>query len=348
MSDKLTYKSAGVDIDLANQTKSELKTILASDDPRVLNAIGAFGSLYDFSFPEYESPVLVLKTEEPGSKQILAFQYDRYESICYDMINHLINDCIVMGARPLAVQDAIICGKLEKDKVQRMISAMAQACKQQGCTLTGGEISEQPGVIPAGTYILTSSIVGIVDRKDIIDGSTIAPGDVVIGVESSGLHTNGYSLVRKLLEKDPGLAETEIEGRSFIDLVLEPHRCYYNTVRGLFGTGVIKGMAHITGGGILENLNRILKTGVDAVIDLSAYEVQPVFSAIKAAGDIADSEMLRTFNLGVGLAIVCDRENVDHVISHIKDSKVDAYVIGEIVQGSGQVIAQGDLRWPSV
>ena len=127
------------------------------------------------------------------------------------MINHLINDCIVMGARPLAVQDAIICGKLEKDKVQRMISAMAQACKQQGCTLTGGEISEQPGVIPAGTYILTSSIVGIVDRKDIIDGSTIAPGDVVIGVESSGLHTNGYSLVRKLLEKDPGLAETEIE-----------------------------------------------------------------------------------------------------------------------------------------
>lgn len=345
MSDKLNYKNAGVDIDLANQTKSELKDVLASDDPRVLNSLGAFGSLYDFSFPEYESPVLVLKTEEPGSKQILAFQYDRYESICYDMINHLINDCIVMGARPLAVQDAIICGKLEKDKVQRMIAAMARACKEQGCTLTGGEISEQPGVIPGGTYILTSSIVGIVDRKDIVDGSTIRPGDVVVGVESSGLHTNGYSLVRKLLERDSSLAGTKVEGRSFIDLVLEPHRCYYNTVRDLFGTGAIKGMAHITGGGILENLNRILRSGVDAIIDLSTYRIPPVFNAIRDAGNIADSEMLRTFNLGVGLTIVCDTASVDRVISHITEAGIGAYVVGEVVAGSGQVAAQGSLPW---
>lgn len=345
VSDGLSYKDAGVDIDLANQTKAELKTVLANKDPRLLNSLGAFGALYDFSFPEYESPVLVLKTEEPGSKQVLAFRYDRYESICYDMINHLINDCIVMGARPLAVQDAIICGKLEKDKVVRMVAAIAQACREQGCTLTGGEISEQPGVIPEGTYILTSSIVGIVDRKDIIDGSAIEPGDIVIGVESSGLHTNGYSLVRKLLAKDPGLAETVIGDRRFIDLVLEPHRCYYKTVRGLFGTRVIKGMAHITGGGIAENLNRILPPRVDAAIDLSLYRIPAIFGAIKAAGSVSDSEMLRTFNLGVGLTIVCSRTDVDRVISHISESGIAAYVIGEIVPGSGRVVTRGSLPW---
>lgn len=345
MSNGLDYKNAGVDIDLANQTKAELKAVLATNDPRVLNSLGAFGSLYDFSFPEYESPVLVLKTEEPGSKQILAFKYDRYESICFDMINHLINDCIVMGARPLAVQDAIVCGKLEQDKVKRMVSAIAAACREQDCTLTGGEISEQPGVIPQGTYILTSSIVGIVDRKRIIDGSTIAPGDVVIGVESSGLHTNGYSLVRRLLERDAALAETSIEGRTFVDLVLEPHRCYYRAVRDLFGTETVKGMAHITGGGIKENLNRILGPQVDAMIDLSTYRVPRIFGAIKEAGSIADPEMLRTFNLGVGLTIVCRREDADRVVSHISSSGLAAYAIGEIAKGSGVVRTFGSLAW---
>lgn len=345
MSNGLDYKQAGVDIDLANQTKAGLKAVLATDDPRVLNSIGAFGSLYDFSFPDYESPVLVLKTEEPGSKQILAFQHDRYESICFDMINHLINDCIVMGARPLAVQDAIICGKLEQDKVKRMVSAIAAACREQDCTLTGGEISEQPGVIPQGTYILTSSIVGIVDKKRIIDGSTIVPGDVVIGVESSGLHTNGYSLVRRLLEQDVALAETSVEGRTFIDLVLEPHRCYYKAVRNLFGTGIIKGMAHITGGGIKENLNRILGPQVDAVIDLSTYRIPKIFGAIKQAGSIADPEMLRTFNVGVGLTVVCGREDANQVMAHISSSGIPAYTIGEIVDGSGVVRTVGSLLW---
>ncbi len=345
MSDVTSYKSAGVDIDLANETKAEIKQALSKTDPRILNSLGAFGSLYDISFPEYESPVLVLKTEEPGSKQLLAFQYDRYESICFDMINHLINDCIVMGAKPLAVQDAIICGKLEKDKVKRMVLAIADACRQQECSLTGGEISEQPGVIPAGTYILTSSIVGIVDRKDIIDGSTIASGDVVVGVESSGLHTNGYSLVRKLLARDPGLADMSIGGRTFIDLVLEPHRCYYKAVKGLFGTGLMKGMAHITGGGIRENLDRILPPNIDAVVDLSTYKIPEVFSAIKESGKVDDPEMLRTYNLGVGLAVVCAESALDSVLSHITGHGIGAYVIGRTVEGSRKVQATGSLRW---
>src|SRR5512138_344466 len=168
MSNQFDDKKAGVDIDLANETKAEMASVINSSNKRLLNKLGAFSALYDINFPDLKHPVLVLKTEEPGSKQLLAFQYDRVESICYDMINHLINDCIVMGATPLTVQDAIICGKLEKDKVQRAVAAIAQACRDQGCLLTGGETSEQPGVLAAGTYILTSSIVGIVEKDRII------------------------------------------------------------------------------------------------------------------------------------------------------------------------------------
>ena len=343
MNDALSYKKSGVDIDTANALKQELKVLLKTDDRRVLNGVGAFGSLYDIAFPECKNPILVLKTEEPGSKQLLAFQYDRYESIGHDMINHLINDCIVMGATPLAVQDAIICGKLEKDKVKRIIAGIDEACRAQGCTLTGGEISEQPDVIAAGRYILTSSIVGIVDRADIIDGSSIAPGDTVIAVASSGLHTNGYSLVRKLLEGKPDLAARQVAGASFIDLVLEPHRCYYSCLKDLFPEKIIKGMAHITGGGIRENLNRILPKTIDARVSLSAYQVPAVFSVIRQEGSVQDEEMLRTFNLGVGLTIVCESRNSDRIINHLKQKDILAYPIGEAVPGQGQVLTRGTL-----
>ena len=345
MNEPIDYRSSGVNIDVANELKRELKTVLKNDDPRVLNGVGAFGSLYGIAFPEMKDPVLVLKTEEPGSKQLLAFQYDRYESIGHDMINHLINDCIVMGARPLAVQDAIICGRLEKDKVKRMIVGINEACLTQGCTLTGGEISEQPAVIEAGRYILTSSIVGIVDREKIIDGSAITPGDLVIGVESSGLHTNGYSLVRKLLERNPALADQPVSGDSFINRVLEPHRCYYNAVKDLFPQGMIKGMAHITGGGIRENLDRILPGTVNAAVDLVAYRIPDVFSVIKKESGADDDEILRTFNLGVGLTIVCAPENADRVIMHLKKSTWPVYVIGKIIKGDGKVTTSGTLAW---
>ena len=239
----ITYKDSGVNIDDANKTKAEMKDILETNEKRVLNKVGAFSSLYDINFPEYKNPVMVLKTEEPGSKQLLAFKYDKIESVCFDTINHLINDCIVMGAKPLTVQDAIICGKLESDKIKRMVKAFAEACKIQGCVLTGGETSEQPGVLPAGTYILTSSIVGIVEKDEIIDGSKISEGDVVLALESSGLHTNGYTLIRKLIEQNPNITNEIIDDKKFIDLVLEPHRCYYNTIKGLFNKNVITGLA---------------------------------------------------------------------------------------------------------
>ena len=203
MKEQLSYKKAGVDIDAADAVKKVMAKSLETADKRVLNKIGAFASLFDGTFPEYEHPVLVLKTEEPGSKQKLAFQYNRVSSICYDMINHLINDIITMGAKPLSVQDAIICGKLEKEVVTELVHSISQACREQDCVLIGGETSEQPGVLEAGIYILTASLVGVVEKSKIIDGSKIEEGDSVLAVASNGLHTNGYSLVRALMAQKP-------------------------------------------------------------------------------------------------------------------------------------------------
>lgn len=335
-----------VDIDAANNAKKKMAESLKSKDKRVMNSVGAFASLYDFQFPEYKNPVLVMKTEEPGSKQLLAFQHDRIESLCQDMINHLINDCIVMGAKPLMVQDAVICGKMEHDKVVRLVDGMAAACQAQDCTLTGGETSEQPGVLPPGTYILTSSVVGIVDKDKIIDGKGIRGGDLVIALESSGPHTNGYTLIRELLRQFPDIAEERAGGRSFVDLVLEPHRCYYKALRDLFPTGKLKGLAHITGGGIRENLDRVLPKHLDAAVDLGAYRILPVFKMIRRAGSVSDEQMLRTFNLGVGLAMVVSPKDAPSVFEHFLKSGLAAYQIGKIVDGgSGAVQVNGSLNW---
>jgi phosphoribosylformylglycinamidine cyclo-ligase len=342
MTESLSYKDAGVDIDNADATKRAMAAALETTNQRVLNKIGAFASLFDASFPEMKHPVLVLKTEEPGSKQKLAFQHGRVRSICFDMINHLVNDIIVMGATPLSVQDAVICGKLEKPIVNELVAAIAEACKAQECVLTGGETSEQPGVIEPGTYILSSSIIGVVEKERIIDGATIAASDVVIAVESSGLHTNGYSLVRALLARHPDLASTAIEGKTFLDLILEPHRCYYHAVKGLFNHPGLHGMAHITGGGIGGNLDRVLPVNLDAAIDLSALKVPPVFQEIQRRGNVLPEDMLRTFNLGVGLTVVAARESVGEILTHL-NRFYPAYPIGEIVAGGKKVRFSGTL-----
>lgn len=222
-----------VNIDLANETKKEMLQTLKTENKRVLNKVGAFASLYDIKFEGYKNPVLVLKTEEPGSKQLIAVKYNKIEGVCHDMINHLINDCIVMGATPLTVQDAIICGKMDKEIVTRIVKAISEACNNHGCVLTGGETSEQPGVLNESTYILTSSIVGLVEKDDIIDGSDIRIGNVIISLESNGIHTNGYTLVRKIMEEQKEIMDENIEGKSFIEAVLVPHRCYYNELKDL-------------------------------------------------------------------------------------------------------------------
>jgi len=342
MEEKIKYD---VDIDLANSAKRDMAASMKSSSGRLLHRDGSFSALYDARFSEYRDPVLVLKTEEPGSKQLLAFAEDRVESVCLDMINHLVNDCVVMGARPLTVQDAIICGKLESAIAKRIVAAIAGACREQGCELTGGETSEQPGVIPDGTYILSSSIVGIVERGKIIDGSAIREGDLVLGMASSGLHTNGYTLVRRLLDLHPGLRKVMVEGRTFIDEILEPHRCYYRAIEGLFERGLFAGLAHITGGGIRENLDRILPDNLDARIDAASYRVLPIFKLIRDVGKVEEDVMIRTFNLGVGMAAVVRPGDADAVISHLKNFGIEAYAIGDIVKGSRKVRVEGSLGW---
>lgn len=345
MTENLSYKKAGVDIDVTDAAKRKIAKSIDQGDKRVLNRLGAFASLVDGRFENYEYPILVLKTEEPGSKQKLSFELGLPSLISHDLVNHLINDVIVMGADPMYVQDCIVCGTIDPETVQTLVAGMADACRAQGCVLTGGETSVQPGVVADGIYILSASAVGVVDKKDIIDGSAINRGDVVLAVASNGLHTNGYTLVRKLLDNDPNLKHRMIGDESFMAVIMRPHKCYYYSVRELFRHPGMKGLAHITGGGIQDNLYRILPPSFDALVNLSSLKILEVFKVIRDKGNVTDSEMLRTFNMGVGLAIVCSPDALDDFTSHLLNQKCESYVIGEIVEGSKKVKYHGNLRW---
>ena len=340
----LSYSEAGVDIAYTDTIKSEMAKHLETGDKRVLGGLGPFASLYDIRFPNIGEPVLVLKSEEPGSKQKLAMEYGYTESICHDMINHLVNDIIVMGAKPLAVLDTIVCGKAEKDTIKALVKGVSDACRENECSLVGGETSIQPSVVDAGVYVLTSSIAGIVGKSEIIDGASIEAGDVVISVSSNGLHTNGYSLVRLLMDKMPQIKLDKIDGLTFIEQIMKPHTPYYKAVTGLFGRNVIHGMAHITGGGIEGNLCRIIPDGLSARIDLSKLRVLNIFKYIRNCGNISDEEMLRTFNCGAGLIIVAAQKDKDAVIDHISQF-YDCYEIGTIETGGSRVEFENRINW---
>ncbi|MCR4558109.1 MAG: phosphoribosylformylglycinamidine cyclo-ligase [Saccharofermentans sp.] len=342
--DGLSYSKAGIDIAYTDSIKSEMAKHLATGDRRVLNGLGPFASLYDIDFPDIKEPVLVLKSEEPGSKQKLAMEYGYTESICHDMVNHLVNDVIVMGARPLAVLDTIVCGKAEKSTISSLVKGVSDACRENECSLVGGETSIQPSVVDAGVYVLTSSIAGIVEKKGIIDGSAVKEGDAVIAVASNGLHTNGYSLVRMLLEKMPQIKLEKIGSNTFIEEIMKPHTPYYRSVKDLFGKGVINAMAHITGGGIAGNLCRVIPDGLSAAVDLPEIRILPVFGFIKEKGNISDAEMLNTFNMGVGLILVVPDRNKKQIIDHISKYH-DCYEIGKVVQGTKKVVFRKRLNW---
>jgi phosphoribosylformylglycinamidine cyclo-ligase len=346
MTQKISYSSAGVDIANADKTKEQMAESLETDNPLVLNRIGAFSSLCDGSFPEYKHPVLVCKMEEPGSKQILAFKYKKTKGICDDLINHLVNDVMVMGAHPKFVQDLIVCGKLEQDVVKGLVRDLASACKAQGAVLTGGETSEQPQVLEAGTYVLGASCIGVAEKDHIVDGSKICVGDIVLSLESSGPHTNGYTLIRALLKQYPEIAEVKVDGGTFIDAILTPHRCYYHTMKDLFTHPALHGMAHITGGGIPGNLDRILPKTMNAEIDASALTIPTIFTVIKEWSKNDDEDMIRTFNLGAGMTIVVDPQFKEEIIAHIQGHGVPCTEIGVITDGgSGTVEMKGALQW---
>ncbi len=242
----LSYSKAGIDITYTDSIKKEMSKHLETKDKRVLNGLGPFASLYDIKFAEIENPVLVLKAEEPGSKQKLAMEYGYTESICHDMVNHLVNDIIVMGAKPLAVLDTIVCGNAEKDTIKSLVKGVSEACRENECSLVGGETSIQPLVVESGVYVLTSSIAGIVEKSKVIDGTAIQKGDSVLAIASNGLHTNGYSLIRLLMDKMPQIKLDKIDGLTFIEQIMKPHTPYYKSIKDLFDRDIIHGMAHIS------------------------------------------------------------------------------------------------------
>lgn len=333
--ESFSYSRAGVDISYTDAMKKEMAGYLRTDDKRVLNGLGPFASLYDIHFPNLEDPVLVLKSEEPGSKQKLAMEYGYSESVCHDMINHLVNDIAVMGAKPLAVLDTIVCGNAEKETIRSFIKGISEACRENECTLVGGETSIQPEVVSKGVYILSSSIAGIVSRKHIIDGSAVEEGDTVLAVASNGLHTNGYSLVRMLMDKMPQIKLDKIEGETFIEQIMKPHTPYYKAISSLPYHSDTHGMAHITGGGIEGNVSRIIPDGLCAEINLTQLKTLPLFRYIKDIGSIDEKEMLSTFNCGVGLIIITNRKSADTIINHMIDYH-DCYEIGRIMRCSRQ------------
>lgn len=340
----LSYSKAGVDITYTDTIKKEMSKFLETNDRRVLNGLGPFASLYDIHFPEIKNPVLVLKSEEPGSKQKLAMEYGYTESICHDMINHLVNDIVVMGAKPLAVVDTIVCGNAEKDTIKTLVKGISEACRDNECSLVGGETSIQPLVVDAGVYVLSSSIAGMVERSKVIDGSAIEDGDAVLAIASNGLHTNGYSLVRLLMDKMPEIKLEKIDGVTFIEQIMKPHTPYYKCIKDLFNRDMLHGMAHITGGGIEGNLGRVIPDGLSAKIDLSRVQVLNVFKYIRNSGNITDEEMLHTFNCGVGFNLVVAQKDKHTVMKHINQF-YDCYEIGKIERGDNKVVFENRINW---
>ncbi len=340
----LSYRKAGVDITYTDTIKSEMQNLLLTNDQRVLNGVGPFASLYNISFPDMKNPVLVLKTEEPGSKQKLAMEYGYTESICYDLINHLVNDIAVMGARPLAVQDSITCSFAEKDTIHTFIKGMAKACQLNECSLVGGETSIQPQVLEKGTYVLSANIAGVVERDRVIDGSRVQEGDVILAVSSNGLHTNGYSLVRMLIDQAPQIKNERLGNETFLQKIMKPHTAYYPMIKELNSRFDIHGMAHITGGGMEGNLCRIIQKDLCAVIDFSLIRPLDVFRVIKEWGNISDKEMRTTFNCGVGLILVAENRYKSDIINVVKKF-ADCYEIGMIEQGEHRVAGKNQIPW---
>ena len=336
------YKSAGVDIDAGNEAVRRIRGLAHSTfTPGVLSDIGSFGGLFRLDRERYEEPVLVSSADGVGTKLKLAFMTGRHETVGGDLVNHCVNDILVQGAEPLFFLDYLATGRLLPAVAEQVVGGIARACRENGCALLGGETAEMPGFYADGEYDIAGFIVGVVDRAKIIDGRSIAPGDVLIGLPSTGLHTNGYSLARRVFFDiagwKPNTFVPELK-RSAADALLAPHRSYLPHLRPLLGRGSIKGLAHITGGGITENLPRILPDGCAAEIDTRAWEVPPIFRVLQQRGEIAPAEMFRAFNMGIGMIVACAMRDADRIINTTaKSGEPSARRIGVVVPGSRSV-----------
>jgi len=337
-----SYKEAGVDIDLANQIVKEIKPLISKTSiPGVLSGIGGFGGLFSLTGQNYKGPVLVSSTDGVGTKLKIAFALNKHDTVGIDLVAMSVNDIITCGAKPLFFLDYISIGKLSKKVVVELIKGITEGCKMADCALLGGETAEMPGFYPEGEYDLAGFAVGIVEKSKIIDGREIKEGDSVIGISSNGLHSNGFSLVRKvLLEEKQYKMEKKIAilKKSLGEELLKPTRIYVQPVLYLLEKYRILGIAHITGGGIVENIPRILPKEVSVKIDRESWPTPSIFSLIQKEGEISDEEMYRTFNMGIGMVLIVPQNDASKVINELKMLRYDSYIIGKVIKGNKQII----------
>jgi phosphoribosylformylglycinamidine cyclo-ligase len=344
----MDYKASGVDIDAGNETVRRIRSLARSTfTSGVLSDIGSFGSLFQLEPGRFREPVLVSSADGVGTKLKVAFLANKHDTVGADLVNHCVNDILVQGAEPLFFLDYLATGRLSPDVAEKIIGGMASACRDNGCALLGGETAEMPGFYADGEYDLAGFIVGVVERSRLINGRAVKVGDVLVGVPSSGLHTNGYSLARRIvfehlkLQVDSHVPEL---GRSAGEALLETHRSYLPFIRPLLDGGRIKAMAHITGGGITDNLPRVLPHGTAAVVDASAWEPPPIFRWLQKNGNVSSDEMMRTFNMGIGLIVVTAVDKSEQLIEELQArGGRDARVIGEVVAGEPPSVTYTNL-----
>jgi phosphoribosylformylglycinamidine cyclo-ligase len=329
----LTYKDAGVDIDAGNELVERIKPLVKRTlRPEVLAGLGGFGGMFALPPGRYREPVLVSGTDGVGTKLMLAQHLDRHDTIGIDLVAMCVNDVLVQGAEPLFFLDYFACGKLDIDVASAVIEGIAEGCLQAGAALIGGETAEMPDMYKEGEYDLAGFTVGAVEREKLIDGSDIVAGDAIIGIASSGPHSNGYSLIRKVLERSPN---SEIDGSPASERLLAPTRIYVKPILALMESIPVKGLAHITGGGITENIPRVLHDAVDAEIDTNSWARGPVFDWLAEHGNIASGEMRRTFNCGVGMVVIVDSADAEKTVNILGEQGEKAWQIGRIVHGDG-------------
>jgi phosphoribosylformylglycinamidine cyclo-ligase len=341
MSKSITYSDAGVSIDAANRAVERIKeSARKTFNARTLSEIGSFGGMFDGAFPQLRAPVLVASADGVGTKLKVAFDTGVHDTVGRDLVNHCTNDILVQGARPLFFLDYVATGKLAPEVIAAVVEGCARGCRENGCVLLGGETAEMPGFYGEGEYDIAGFIVGVVDRERVIDGKRIGPGDAVLALPSVGLHTNGYSLARKLFFETAGYsADTPIEelGMTAGEALLLPHVSYLRPLEGLLDGGLVKGLAHVTGGGLIDNVPRILPEGAAVEIRRGSWPALALFTLLQKLGNVAEGEMYRTFNMGVGMVVVCAAGDAPKIRSHVESHGSACYEIGRVVQGDGGV-----------
>jgi phosphoribosylformylglycinamidine cyclo-ligase len=328
----LSYRDAGVDIDAGDDLVDRIKP-LAKKTMRegVLAGIGGFGALFEVP-KRYKEPVLVSGTDGVGTKLRLAFEWNRHDTIGQDLVAMSVNDILVQGAEPLFFLDYFACGKLSVDTAATVVGGIAKGCELSGCALIGGETAEMPGMYPPGEYDLAGFAVGAVEKSKIITGATITPGDVILAIGSSGAHSNGYSLVRKIIERAGAKPSDDLGGRPLGDVVMAPTQIYVKPLLKLISEINVKGMAHITGGGLVDNVPRVLPENTQAVLHRDSWQMPELFRWLQAKGGVADAEMVRVFNCGIGMVVIVSTDQADVAIQSLKAEGLHAWVVGEVVE----------------